>query len=112
MSDRRGSRRRAAQLLGLLAQLAIVILATDGALAGSCPASQSPPDRVLSRLALYDLERDVAIRSWSRGDPGASAEYAFAAAGPDEQARVLRLSYRLDPTRRAQAGARIELDGL
>ena len=112
MTDRRGSRRRAAQLLGLLAQLAIVLLESGGALAGSCPASQDPSDRVLSRLALYDLERDLAIRSWSRGDPGASAEYAFASAGPDEEARVLRLSYRLDPARRAQAGARIELNGL
>jgi hypothetical protein len=112
MSFRGGPRRRAAQLFGLVAQLAIVVLAAGGALAGSCPASQGPPDQVLSRLALYDRERDLAIRSWSRGDPGASAEYAFAAAGPDQEAGVLRLSYRLDPARRAQAGARIELNGL
>ena len=56
-----------------------------GALAASCPAGAGPPERVLSRLPLYEAGREVPIRSWSRGDPGASADFTFAAAGPEEE---------------------------
>jgi hypothetical protein len=98
--------------VALLAALAVMVHADAGARAASCPAGAGPPERVLSRLPLYEAGREVPIRSWSRGDPGASAEFAFAAAGPEEDARALRVSYRLDPAGRAQAGARIELNGL
>jgi hypothetical protein len=103
---------RVGRPLALLAGFLPAVLGSAGALAGSCPRDDSPPDRVLSRLPLYDAGRAAPIRTWSRGDPSASADFAFTAGGAGEDARALRVSYRLDPTRHAQAGARIKLNGL
>src|SRR5688572_18288023 len=83
---------RAARLLALLAFFAVMAQGAAGAWAASCPAGAGPPEPVLSRLPLYEAGREVPIRSWSRGDPGASAEFAFTAAGSEEDARALRVS--------------------
>ena len=97
----------------LLAALLVALPGGAGALASACPGPDRPPDRVLSRLALYDAGRAAPIRTWSRGDPSASADIAFAAGEPGgDPHAALRVSYRLDPTRPAQAGARIKLNGL
>ena len=78
-------------------------------------SSDRPPAEVFGRHVLYDGERqpaDAAIRNWTRGDPRAVAEHAVIADGLEEAGRVLRLSYRFAPDRRARAGVRASLDGL
>ena len=82
--------------------------------AASCARRRGPAERVLSRLpSTKRAAGDSAIRSWiARRSGRRRPSIAFAAAGPEEAARVLRVSYRLDPAGRARAGVRIELDGL
>ena len=66
---------------------------------------------MLERHALYDSEQpptDATIRNWTHGDPQAAAEHAFIADGPDAAGRVLRVSYRFGPDRRARAGIQSE----
>jgi hypothetical protein len=70
---------------------------------------------VLARLPLYDPGRagaDGGIRSFTEGDPGATAGHAIVAVEGDGQMPALRLAYRLDPGRRGRAGVRIKLDRL
>jgi hypothetical protein len=121
MSRRHGAQpsrwRGAAPRLIVLVPLALMLGGAE-VRAGACPSSGGPSDQVLARLSLYDAGRDgpdgavQKIQSFTEGDPGAAAGQAIVAAGPDDQARVLRLSYRLEPGRRARAGLRIKLDGL
>jgi len=117
MRHRRGARSRpraAARRLPAFVVLAVLALGGTSAGAGVCPSPGGPPDRVLARLPLYaaGAGADGVVQSFTEGDPGAVAGHAIVAAGPDDQARALRLSYRLDPGRRARAGVRIKLDRL
>ena len=101
--------------LAALVQVVLLLLGGAGAEARPCPSPGSPPQQVLARLPLYDAERgdaDGVVQSFSEGDPGARAEHAVVAAGPDGKARALRVAYRLDPGQGARAGVRIKLDGL
>ena len=116
MTDRRRVRppiRGRWDLLVLLALLALVGRGPSAALAGSCALAQ-PSAEVLERHALYDSQQpaDATIRNWTHGDPQAAAEHAFIAGGPDAAGRVLRVSYRFGPDRRARAGVRASLGGL
>ncbi len=105
----------AAQWLPALVPFALLLLAGAGAQAAVCASGAGSPDQVLARLPLYDAggaDPDGAIQSFTEGDPGAAAGHAIVATGDANQARVLRLSYRLDPGGRARAGVRIKLDRL
>jgi hypothetical protein len=98
-----------------LGALVLLVLGSADVSASSCPNRQSSPDQVQARLSLYDAERDGpdgAIQSFAEGDPGAAAEQTLVADGADAEARGLRVSYRLDPDRRARVGVRIKLDRL
>ncbi len=127
MRDRHGApggwpagaaRRLAAAAACGLVLLGLLALGGAEVWAGACPSGDGPPDQVLARLSLYDAGRDGAdgagrnIVSFTEGDPGAAAGQAVVAAGPDDQAPALRLSYRLDAGRPARAGLRIKLDRL
>jgi hypothetical protein len=101
--------------LAMLVALVMVVHGTSVVWASSCPNRQSSPDQVQARLSLYDAERDGpdgGIQSFAEGDPGAAAEEALVTGGADQQARGLRVSYRLDPGRHARVGVRIKLDRL
>ena len=110
-------RRRGPRAGGALAVLVAfwLLLLGGGAEAGVCATSGAPPDQVLARLPLYEAGGtgpDGVVQSFTEGDPGAAAEHAIVATGGDDQARALRLSYRLDPGAPARAGLRIKLDRL
>jgi hypothetical protein len=113
MTDRHRLRPRIRGRFDLLVVVALVALGSPAALADSC-AGIEPGAEVLAQHALYDSDRpsaDAAIRNWTRGDPAAAAEHAFIAEGPGA-GRVLRVSYRFGPDRRARAGIRASLGGL
>ena len=112
---RRGGGPGGAFYLAMLVVLVLVVHGSTVVWASSCPNRQSSPDQVQARLSLYDADRDGqdgGIQSFAEGDPGATAEEALVADGADQQARGLRVSYRLDPGRRARVGVRIKLDRL